>query len=47
MPIVSVNPATGEELARFQEHSWEIEFQNVQTLWIGPAASATKTPSAD
>ena len=24
-----------------------VEFQNVQTLWIGPAGSASRSPSAD
>jgi succinate-semialdehyde dehydrogenase/glutarate-semialdehyde dehydrogenase len=33
----------GRELSEFGL----IEFQNVQTLWIGPAAAAQKAPSAD
>ena len=33
MPIVSVNPATGEELARFQEHTWEEVDVALQNAW--------------
>jgi succinate-semialdehyde dehydrogenase/glutarate-semialdehyde dehydrogenase len=33
MPIVSVNPATGEELARFQEHTWDEVDVALQKGW--------------